>query len=183
MKNVVILSFSGRNNGNCYNIGEYLKNSFGNTDFYCINDRFEPCNRCNYECLKPGVQCPGLQEPQKEVFDAIVNADLVYYLIPNFCGVPASSFYAFNERSIGYFNGDRQLMGKYASVQKRFVIVSNSENASFVSAMRSQTSEDPKVLYLKTGKYKKQSLAGDLMESEDARADLDAFLGADLTEQ
>lgn len=178
MEKVVILSFSGRNNGNCRHITDIIEQYHGNVQYFCINDRFKPCNGCDYECLKPGLQCPGFDETQKEVFDAILGADMVYYLIPNFCGFPAASFCAFNERSVGYFNGDRGIMGQYLSVKKRFIIVSNSENAVFAAAVRQQTKDEPDVLYLKTSKYRKQSLAGDLMESEEARADLMAFLNA-----
>lgn len=181
MKNVVILSFSGRNNGNCHHISEYIKQYYNNGSIYCVNDCFAPCNDCDYECLKPGVRCPGLNDAQRAVYEAVMHAEVVYYVIPNFCGLPASSYYAFNERSVGFFNGDREAMGRYMATKKRFVIVSNTENANFTAAMRQQTKEDPEVLYMKTGKYKKQSLAGDLLESEEARADLDGFLAADLS--
>ena len=63
-------------------------------------------------------------------------------------------------------------------VKKRFIIVSNSEE-NFTQAVRQQTNQEPDILYLKTRKYQKQSIAGDLMTSDAARADLQAFLAMD----
>lgn len=63
------------------------------------------------------------------------------------------------------------------NVRKRFIVVSNTEG--FEQAMQQQTKGKPEILYLKTGKYKKQSIAGDLLDSVEARADLDAFLALD----
>jgi hypothetical protein len=124
------------------------------------------------------VACPNLTGEQTEMMDAIRCSDLVYYVIPNFCGIPNSIYYAFNERSVGYFNMDRAAMGEYMAVKKRFIIVSNTESAAFVEAMRQQTKAEPEILYLKTSRYKKKSIAGDMMESEEARADLQNFLNA-----
>ena len=45
--------------------------------------------------------------------------------------------------------------------------------------MQQQINDQPEILYLKTGKYQKQSIAGDLLTSEAARTDLQAFLDQD----
>lgn len=177
---VVILSFSGRKDGNCRKTSKFILNYYGNGRVFCISDRFLPCGNCDYECLKSGVRCPGLQEAQIEVFEAVMDADIVYYVIPNYCGFPASSYFAFNERSVGYFDGDERLLDKYMTVKKRFVVISNSEE-NFAEALRQQTSLEPEVLYLKSSKYQKRSIDGDLMDSGDARQDLKAFLDVDRT--
>lgn len=57
------------------------------------------------------------------------------------------------------------------SIKKMFIIVSNSESDVFLCAMRQQ-SDEPKILYLKTSKYGRQSIIGDLLESNEARNDL-----------
>ena len=66
-------------------------------------------------------------------------------------------------------------MEKYMTVQKRFIIVSNSEE-HFVQAMQQQTNDIPDILYLQSSKYGKQSIAGDILDSDEAKADLEAFL-------
>jgi len=104
----------------------------------------------------------------------------VYYVIPNYCGYPCGNYFAFNERSVGYFNMNRELMNHYMSVPNRFIIISNTEDDNFVNAMRQQTEDTPNILYMQSRKYGKRSTAGDLLDSEAARADLDAYLAADL---
>jgi len=113
--------------------------------------------------------------------DKICNSNLVYFIIPNYCGLPSANYFAFNERSVGYFNLDREKTNLYKNIKKRFIIVSNTEG--FDQYMQYQVNNAPDILYLKSGKYGKQSIAGDILDSEDARADLDAFLALDLCNQ
>jgi hypothetical protein len=138
----------------------------------------EPCHDCNYECLTPGVVCPNVTDHQKEIMDAVCGADLVYYVVPNFCGYPCANYFSFNERTVGYFNMDRELSGKFMAVPKRFIVVSNTEGDNFVNPLKQQTKEAPQILYLKTSKYRKRSTAGDILDSEEAQQDLKAFLEA-----
>jgi len=178
-KNIVLIRFSSREKGNCAGISQFLTDyhTQDTVKSYRIdNSVVVPCGGCDYECLKPGMACPSGTLAQTQVMDAICQADLVYFMIPNYCGFPPASYYAFNERSVGYFNKNRELMSKYRTVAKKFIIVSNPEGTNFENAVRSQVADEPEIIYLKTGKYKKQSTAGDLMESEDAKADLIAFL-------
>jgi len=60
------------------------------------------------------------------------------------------------------------------NVRKRFIVVSNSEG--FEEALQQQTFDKPDILYLKSRAYRKQSIAGDLMESKEALVDLNQFL-------
>ena len=177
-KKVVIMSFSSRNNGNCAAIAEHIDQLHKRTNvlsFQIDNDSFPPCGGCDYECLKKNLVCPNLTDKQKEVMNAICDSELVYFIIPNYCGYPCANYFAFNERSVGYFNLNRSLMEKYMTVQKRFIIVSNSEE-HFVQAMQQQTNDIPDILYLQSSKYGKQSIAGDILDSDEAKADLEAFL-------
>ena len=121
-----------------------------------------------------------LTEDQRKIMDSVTEADLVYYIVPNYCGYPCANYFSFNERSVGYFNKDRNLMEKYMAVKKRFIIISNTEN-NFAEAMRQQTNDQPDIFYLKSMKYQKQSIAGDLMTSEAAKADLRAFLALETS--
>ena len=178
--NVVILNFSPRKDGNCKQISDFIAEKHNRTNvlqFDISGEDFAPCGNCNYECLTPGVSCPAVTEHQREVMDAVCESQITYYIIPNFCGYPCSNYFAYNERSVGYFNMDRALMGRYMAAPKKFVLVSNTENDNFLNAVKQQTKEQPQILYLKTSKYGKRSTAGDLMTSEEAKADLQAFLG------
>lgn len=177
---ITILSFSSRRNGNCANIAKYISNRYVRTNVrhWTVDAAlFAPCGSCDCECLKPGMTCPQVSPEQKRVMDAICDSDLVYFVVPNYCGYPCANYFAFNERSVGYFGMDRGKMERYMKVRKRFIIVSNTEG--FEEAMHQQTTDEPEILYMKSRKYHKQSVAGDLLDSEAARADLDAFLNND----
>ena len=69
---------------------------------------------------------------------------------------------------------DREKMERYMNIPKRFIAISNTEG--FEDAMHQQTNSTPEILYLKSRKYGKQSIAGDILESDAAKADLDQFL-------
>ena len=180
--NIVLIRFSSRLTGNCSAISSYIAQYYTAdyvTEYVIDSQILQPCNNCNYECLQPGNRCPNLSDKQVEIMDNICNADLVYFIVPNYCGYPSANYFAFNERAVGYYNMDRALMQKYRSIPKRFIIVSNTEGQNFVNAMSQQIAAEPEILYLKTGKYQKRSTAGDMMDSEDARKDLMAFLECD----
>ena len=178
VNNVVILNFSGRKVGNCSAIAQHIAahHTNANVRSYHVDQTFGTCGGCNYECLTPGVTCPNVNDFQNEVMGAICESDITYYIVPNYCGLPSSNYFAFNERSVGYFNMDRELLKKYMTVHKGFIVVSNTESDYFKQAMQQQTNQEMKILYMKTGKYGKRSTAGDILESEDAKADLDNYL-------
>ena len=173
---VIVLNFSPRSSGNCQSISEFIAEHFTHANVRIFPVGMEPCSGCDYECLRKGAECPKCDDNQKQLMDAVAGAAEVYYVIPNFCGYPCANYFAFNERSVGYFNGDRKKMQEYMAVKKRFVIVSNTEGDNFVKAMSQQIQGEPEILYMKTSRYKKVSTAGDMLESEDARADLKQFL-------
>ena len=181
MNKIVILLFSSRENGNCNKIAEFISNYHNNTNVikYVIDSQiFAPCNQCNYECLKPGTACPNVSIDQTSVMEDICSSTITYFIVPNYCGYPSANYFAFNERSVGYFNMDREKTKLYQDVQKRFVVISNTEG--FERILQQQAAGEPQILYLKSRKYQRQSTAGDLMESAEARADLQAFLEKNL---
>lgn len=175
-KKITVIQFSTRKNGNCAAVLDHLCGYYaGETVFgYAVN--MEPCGNCNYECLRKGEKCPNITQTQVEIMDSICSSDMVYFIVPNFCGYPCAGYFAFNERSVGYFDMDSKLLQKYMGVPKRFIIISNSESNQFADAMQQQVIGEPEIFYLKTGKYGCQSIAGDLMDSEEAKADLNRFL-------
>ena len=70
-------------------------------------------------------------------------------------------------------------MQRYMDVRKRFILISNTESEVFCSAMAQQAAKTDEVLYLKTSRFGRRSIAGDLMECPEAVAELDAFLSAE----
>lgn len=173
-KNVVLLNFSGRKIGNCGKICDFVADFYNRTNVCLLSVNLESCGKCNYECLNPSTICPNLNEEYLQLMDRIMGADLIYYVIPNFCGYPCANYFAFNERSVGYFHMDRAKMGNFMNAAKRFIIVSNTEG--FEKALSLQTKDEPIIQYMKSGKYKKRSTAGDIMDCQEAIDDLTAFL-------
>lgn len=180
-KNVLLIQFSSRKAGNCTSISSYIQDYYSNENvcsYVVDSESMPPCGNCDYECLKAGAVCPRLTDSQKEIFDAVCNTDLALFIVPNYCGFPCANYFAFNERSVGYFNMNRELMQKYMSVEKHFIAVSNTETQNFENAFMQQVNSKPSILYLKTGKYGKRSIAGDLLDSDAAKAELQAYLDA-----
>ncbi len=178
-KRMLILSFSARQSGNCANISRYITAFYTaeTVQAYVIDSAiFPPCGNCDYECLRPDMLCPNLSAQQQRIMDDICSSDLVYFLIPNHCGGPCANYFAFNERSVGYFQQDVKKLEQYMNIKKRFIVVSNTEG--FEEFAMQQTLDAPDIFYLKSQKYQKQSIAGDILESEAAKADLEIFLKA-----
>lgn len=107
--------------------------------------------------------------------DQLICCRLIFFVVPNYCGFPSANYFAFNERTVGYFNNDEQLLHKYYNINKKYIIVSNSKSNVFIKAMEQQSVE-PEILYLSSSQYGKESIAGDLMDSPYAKEDLRAFL-------
>lgn len=179
-KKVTIIRFSPRNTGNCEKIANYIADFYNRTNVYeywISAENCEPCSGCNYECLNPTTTgCPTKSEYFTEVMDQALASDLIYFIVPNFCGYPNANYFAFNERLVGYFGTNRSARAQYMEIEKKFIIVSNTEGVNFSNAMQQQSTVEPKMLYLKSSKYHKRSTAGDILESEDAQQDLRKFL-------
>lgn len=184
MRKFTLLRFSHRQAGNCAAIAAHIRTSLpiGTVlEFIMDGDSCKPCQSCNYQCLKGEGDCPHQGGVYYDALNAIMTSDLVYFILPNYCGFPCASYFAFNERSVGFFHGDEAILESYLAVPKRFIIVSNTESQTFVDAMQQQVSGEPEILYLKSKVYGKKSICGDIMTAEQARADLDHFLQRDIS--
>lgn len=179
---VIILNFSTRSSGNCANIASAIAGFHGEQSVQVLSVSMDPCGGCDYECLKQGKSCPKSAPEHIALMNRLLDASMVYFVVPNYCGFPCANYFAFNERSVGFFNGDRSMLKQYLAVPKRFIIVSNTQNDHFADAMAQQVSGEPEILYLKTSRYKKVSIAGDMMESEAAKEDLRKFLSSGSAE-
>ena len=176
MRNITILNFSSRVSGNCAEIAKYISAFHENSNIciYNVNKYSGRCDNCNYECLTPGAVCP-TTDGMNELMNRAMESNLIYYIVPNICGYPSANYFVFNERTVGYFNMNREVMKQYKDISKKFIIISNTESDAFNKAMEQQAT-NPQILYLKTSKYGKRSTTGDILESDAAQADLKEFL-------
>lgn len=107
-KKVLGISFSSRQNGNCSNVVDFILDQFSLSDFKIdkvdfSNLAFNRCGPCGYYCFSAD-NCI-FQDSLTEVYQSIIESDVVVTVIPVYCGNLASNYYAFNERLQGFFKG------------------------------------------------------------------------------
>ena len=162
-----ILSFSSRPNGNCAQIGKLIHRLSEDAvlfDFSCF--QLQGCGACGYECFSSGDKCPCRSDREAELLEAVTSSDLTYFVIPNYCDYPCSSFFIFNERSQCWFQGRPDLLERYEKVPKRAVVISNTDEENFRKALSYQSDEAVEILFLSAKQYGKSSIKGDLLSDE-----------------
>lgn len=173
--NTVILSFSGRKNGNCEQIARRIQSLTGGTAYCFSGMKIHPCSGCNYECFSCGADCPHTDDV-KTLYEAVLHSDRAIYILPNYCDFPNALFFAFNERSLCVFSKREDLLEAYGKIPKQFIVVSGDEPDSFRTALSQHCEGEPEILFLSAKTYGKKSINGDLMTSSEAAAAIDAFI-------
>ena len=172
---VVILSFSGRKNGNCEQIARHIQSLTGGKLLAFSDLNVHPCGRCGYECFRKGDACPHIGDDLRLIYESVLQSKFAYYILPNYCDYPPANFFAFNERSLCFFSGHDDLLNAYLRVRKKFIIVSGSRTQSFRDAL-SQHAEEPDILFLSAKQYGQKSIDGNLTTSPDALSEIENFL-------
>lgn len=181
---ICIISFSGRSGGNCGSIAEELwehLKSKGEVEVYDFsNIAITPCGRCDCECFREREDCPYFSDPEFSICNSITNSSCTYFIVPNYCDYPPANFFIFNERSQCCFQRHNELLERYLSVKKKFIVVSNTGRDNFTAAFRYHVQEgcEPDVLFLSARKFGKVSIKGDLMDSGEAREAVRIFAGS-----
>ncbi len=173
--NNVILSFSGRKNGNCFRIARQVQGIIGGDIFSCADLNIAPCGRCDYECFGRGESCPYADDDVRRLYEAVCRSDAAVYILPNYSDFPCANFFVFNERSLCFFSGRQDLLDAYEKVPKKFIVVSSGEPDSFRAALN-QHSDRPEILFLSAHAYGRDSIKGDLMEEPEVIAKIEQFL-------
>lgn len=178
---ITIISFSGRANGNCQKIAYKVSEEFSNenVEFYDFSSFYiHPCGACGLECFHQGEDCPFLEDQEYAMLDSVANSDLSVFVVPNYGNFPCSNFFVFSERSQCACQAPDEFYEKYQAAKKKFIAVSNTNKENFVSAFQNhlKNGTSPDILFLSARKYHQSSLAGELMDSADAREDLTKFL-------
>lgn len=96
----LIISFSGRENGNCDQIARYIAAS-GDKIIYFRDLNVHPCYGCGYECFS-GV-CRYRADDIYGLYSNMCSFSKVILLVPMYCGNPASLYFTFNERCQDFF--------------------------------------------------------------------------------
>ena len=96
----MIISFSGRENGNCDSISEYIA-SKDDSIIYFRNLNVHECSRCKYECFKG--RCKYRQDDIYNLYESMLSYDKIFFIVPMYCGNPSSLYFKFNERCQDFF--------------------------------------------------------------------------------
>lgn len=101
----LIISFSGRENGNCDNISEYIA-SKGDSIVYFRSLNVHDCSDCKYECFEG--YCRYHQDDIYALCESMPGYDKIFFVVPMYCGNPSSLYFKFNERCQDFFmhNGE-----------------------------------------------------------------------------
>lgn len=73
----MIISFSGRENGNCDSISEYIA-SKDDSIIYFRNLNVHECSRCKYECFKG--RCKYRQDDIYNLYESMLSYDKIFSL-------------------------------------------------------------------------------------------------------
>jgi len=96
----LLLSFSGRANGNCDQIAAYLA-APGDRVIHFRDLDVHPCQGCSYECFHGPCKYPS--DDIYSLYDGIRSYDRVLLTVPMYCGSPSSLYFIFHERCQDYF--------------------------------------------------------------------------------
>ena len=174
---ICVVSFSSRAGGNCSQIGKLIRSSCKDSQFFDFSSfTVHPCGECGYECFSEPEKCPWSADMENRLLDAIIRSDLAYFILPNYCDYPCTNYFVFNERSQCYFQGHPELLEAYEKVPKRAIVVSNTNEDNFKTALAYLSYKEPDILFLSAKQYGKVSIRGDLMTDENAVRDVTAFV-------
>ena len=130
---VLLINFSNRDFGNCGTIANFVKDNLNDKVIIksFSNMKVSSCGSCKCECFEENLKCPFVEDDVYELYKHICDSGLVYFIVPNYCDYPCSNFFKFNERSLCFFSGKKEMLDKYESISKRFIVISNGEKENF----------------------------------------------------
>lgn len=173
--NTVVLSFSGRKNGNCAQIAKFVGSRTGGKTFLFSDLNIHPCGQCGGECFQNSADCPHIADDVYSLYEAIIRSNRAVYILPNHCDYPNANFFAFNERSLCFFSGQPELLDAYSAIPKKFIVISGGEQENFRAAL-SQHAGNPEILFLRAADYGQKSITGDLMTVPDVARKIESFM-------
>lgn len=108
----LIVGFSGRENGNCDCISQYIA-SKGDTIIHFRNLNVHDCSGCQYECFRGN--CKYHQDDVYHLYERMLSYDKVFLVVPMYCENPSSLYFKFNERGQNFFIHNGEQYGTFIS--------------------------------------------------------------------
>lgn len=96
----LIISFSGRTNGNCDDVLSFIATESDTT--LCFRDlNVHACSDCTYECFYGW--CKYHDDDIYKLYECMQNYEKIFLIVPMYCGNPSSLYFKFCERSQDFF--------------------------------------------------------------------------------
>lgn len=180
-KNVIIISFSSRKQGNCEQIAEFLSIMHDSIRIYRFSEfRLQPCGTCQYECFQKDEACPYSADRERDILDAICSSHLAYFVIPNYQDYPCANFFIFQERMQGYFHVHPEHRKAFHRVKKRFLVISNTINENFHRIARQYAAAETDVLILQSRKFGLSSIKDRIAASHEVQMLIQEFVQSNV---
>lgn len=129
----LIISFSGRENGNCDNISNYIAYE-GNSIIYFRDLNVHDCSGCKYECFKN--YCKYHHDDMYNLCMSMCDYEKIYFVVPMYCGNPSSLYFKFNERCQDFFMHNEDCYEKIISKLYIIGVYGDSEkNPDFIPCL------------------------------------------------
>ena len=171
----LIISFSGRKNGNCDQIARYIATENDRIVYFRELD-VHPCHGCDYECFSGA--CRYRRDDSYGLYSEMCSYDRVILLVPMYCGNPASLYFVFNERCQDYFMHN----DTYEIIQKRLYIIGvfgkTETNPDFIPCLEKWFESSPyrnRVLGIERNLYH-QKLQDCVLDVPEIRGRIQEFL-------
>ena len=171
----LIISFSGRANGNCDQIASYISDQedriirFGELNIH-------PCSNCEYECFRG--ECKYRSDDIYTLYEDMLHYDKVILIVPMYCGNPSALYFIFNERCQDYFMRN----DTYDAIIKGLYIIGvygkQESNPDFIPCLEKWfdcTPHKNRVLGIERHLYG-QKLNDNILDIEEERMRITAFL-------
>jgi len=171
-----IVNFSGRRKGNCYDIARLIEQLLMTDHEVTLLDMCDltvnPCGKCGYECFRENKTCPFCNDSIAHIYQSIYSSDEAYYIVPNYSDYPNAFFFIFNERSQGIFTHQPpELYEQYLRVNKKFVVISSTEEDNFkhTFSYHIQENTEADILFLSAKIFDINAVKDKLMDVEQAK--------------
>ncbi len=171
----LIVSFSGRENGNCDEIAAYV--SSGNGKIVCFRDlNVHACAGCRYECFAGACRYRG--DDIYGLYTSMLGYDRVILLVPMYGGNPSSLYFVFCERAQDFFMHN----DVYGEIVRRLYIIgvygSAEESPDFVPGLEKWFAGTPcrgRVLGIERHRYG-QKMGDRVLDAEEVKERIANFL-------
>lgn len=141
MKKVILFNFSFHIDGNGDQlidfISQHIDASIEVIRFASLQ-QIHGCGQCQYDCFSDEISCPYYHDDMVQTYAKIADADFCYMIIPNYSGVPCSSYFMFRERSQCIWQDEG--IRRYYQTPKHFLIFSNTDHDVFTQLLKNEVS-------------------------------------------